>query len=434
MKRGIFILGIIFLSLLVTFVSAEELTCVDFDGDEDNYFLSGNVTVGNATTGTLTVSDYCLYKLLDLANEHEFYQNMINMMIDKRVFESSQLDDNKLLIESYCPLGVLSNLSNPFVFQHSYSCQYGCVEGACIEEPTVETCEDNDPNQDLNILGICNGIEGEYQDYCIPYSGDQDKVVQYFCNGENKCVSVDSVECALGFMCEEGACVEEPDYKSICNDSDDGKDYYVKGSVNWNGTLYEDECSRYGTNYLKEYVCMFNTKKEFMAMYFGYFCPDGCENGVCIIGGNISKGTKNLVGKHSFVVNDDWKKIFALTSVAINSEIDETTNFPLVILDGGVLNPASEKFLVEYDGEIHRYDSSSIDDRFSYWSFSPTAIVVEEDYQLAMKSSSIASYMNWPLLYPDEINQLSNINGLKEVLIGMELFMKMNVADMEQII
>ena len=64
-----------------------------------------------------------------------------------------------------------------------------------------------------------------------------------------------------------------------CSETDDGKDYYKRGLLNYNGSSVEDYCteqSSLGPN-LMEYYCENEVKKS-----FPYSCPNGCQDGACI--------------------------------------------------------------------------------------------------------------------------------------------------------
>jgi len=78
----------------------------------------------------------------------------------------------------------------------------------------------------------------------------------------------------------------------VCTDSDGGKNYYIKGTVSYNGQIYTDECGMCTgacpsvgscppvNCRLKEYYCDNNQVKNIW-----YTCPGGfsCKNGRCSI-------------------------------------------------------------------------------------------------------------------------------------------------------
>lgn len=69
---------------------------------------------------------------------------------------------------------------------------------------------------------------------------------------------------------------------TTCYDSDNGKNYYVKGTISLANESFNssktDFCRNYNSSVLVEYYCyMFNsTSSE------NYNCPYGCRNGACI--------------------------------------------------------------------------------------------------------------------------------------------------------
>ncbi|MFW5704298.1 MAG: hypothetical protein ACOCXG_00515, partial [Nanoarchaeota archaeon] len=65
-----------------------------------------------------------------------------------------------------------------------------------------------------------------------------------------------------------------------CIDSDDGKQFYKKGSVMWNGETLEDHCGEMQmANKVYEYYC----EDDFLKIE-AFECPNGCEDGSCLHG------------------------------------------------------------------------------------------------------------------------------------------------------
>lgn len=66
-----------------------------------------------------------------------------------------------------------------------------------------------------------------------------------------------------------------------CYDSDGGKNYYLRGTVEYsNGKVEEsltDYCRAYNSSTLVEFYCLNNTRAS-----IDYVCPYGCINGACI--------------------------------------------------------------------------------------------------------------------------------------------------------
>jgi hypothetical protein len=70
-----------------------------------------------------------------------------------------------------------------------------------------------------------------------------------------------------------------------CMDSDGGKDYFTKGTTSGLDVFgideisYSDECSVYPEHQLEELYC----DNEGKVLIEEYLCPEGCENGACIV-------------------------------------------------------------------------------------------------------------------------------------------------------
>jgi len=265
MKHGLVLIGFLFLLVGLSIFVYADTSCTDSDGKVDDYLTKGSVVVEEEGIGSLTVEDYCLSDLLVLANEYEFYQNMVDAMILEGVFGPGQLNDENILIEAYCPTGIENNISEWFMYYHTYSCPNGCEEGACISE---DSCIETDHGFSLYTKGtieIIQSLEGggtgtiTGTDYCFDASFDvpdgttnlglfkmvinEGVTIEEKSSGEylmeTTCASstlegiktyfvAQSYKCPCG--CEDGACVEEE--KITCTDSDgDTGDYFTKGQV-----------------------------------------------------------------------------------------------------------------------------------------------------------------------------------------------------------
>ncbi|MFH0936280.1 MAG: hypothetical protein V1815_01215 [Candidatus Woesearchaeota archaeon] len=81
--------------------------------------------------------------------------------------------------------------------------------------------------------------------------------------------------CPSGFICYAGRCTD----LSICDDSDGGQNYYVKGTINYNyGASFSTDFCLDGTT-LHEWWCVDITIHQ-----INYICPNGCSNGQCVVG------------------------------------------------------------------------------------------------------------------------------------------------------
>jgi len=148
---------------------------------------------------------------------------------------------DRALREYYCT-GTASNYAQ-------YLCPDDCKNGACVE---ADTCSNQvlDPGEtDIDCGGNCppcSGMECQTNSDCVPPS-----------------------------ICKDGEC-EETQENVVCTDTDNGKNYYEKGTVKsediGSGTDY---CS--SNNVLMEFYCAGTSSSNTEA----YTCPYGCENGVC---------------------------------------------------------------------------------------------------------------------------------------------------------
>ncbi len=127
-------------------------------------------------------------------------------------------------------------------------------------------CEDSDGGKDLFNQGTASARGGSVQDKCK----DALTVTEAYCSA-SAAVSED-FPCPGGYACMAGACVKTP-----CQDTDNGKDANVRGTVTSPGTSASDECT--GSYSVKEYYCSGDAaKSEDIA------CGDGmqCVSGACI--------------------------------------------------------------------------------------------------------------------------------------------------------
>lgn len=192
------------------------VTCTDSDGATDDYYTSGTVTVTSSSGGTLTVSETCLAEFVELAIDYEVYEILLNNMISAGVITTEQLSDGNIVLESYCPTGITYEIGNPLMFQHAYSCPYGCSDGACLSEPEPNaTCTDSDGGKDYYVKGIVTGINiygqpMELEDQC---ENENSEVHEYYCQQPDPSGNVTernnrgwiNYPCPNG--CSDGACL-----------------------------------------------------------------------------------------------------------------------------------------------------------------------------------------------------------------------------------
>jgi len=178
--------------------------------------------------------------------------------------------DGKKVIEYYC--------SGNALIGKMYTCPNGCKDGACISIATIavqtnqtnQTCEDSDGGKNYYVKGNASGSNGIFTDYCIM----NDTLVEYYCSGD-----LVLPEYHMCDRCLNGACIIP---NQTCEDSDNGKNYYVKGITQGVNGNFSDFC--YSNKTLIEYYCSGSS-----VLYTRYRC--NCSNGVCI------NQTQNLTHK-----------------------------------------------------------------------------------------------------------------------------------------
>ena len=116
--------------------SEEEITCTDNDSLD---YSTKSETIVQKGNSKLTVTDQCLKDLKSLADQYPTYQNILNNMISEGVLSSSDVKNENILIEAYCPSNIDLSFNAP-LYQKSYICANGCNDGACLEEAQNE-CE-----------------------------------------------------------------------------------------------------------------------------------------------------------------------------------------------------------------------------------------------------------------------------------------------------
>jgi len=154
---------------------------------------------------------------------------------------------------------------------------------------SAEDCTDSDDGRNFYVKGTFSGIWGDEfitkPDYCVDSLNSHDEVYSsnmYLREGycENGELRIYLHNCPNG--CKDGACLP-------CTDSDNGKNFYVKGefSGRWDNEFItkSDYCidSLNGNEvsssdlYLKEGFC----ENENLRIYT-HNCPYGCNNGKCL--------------------------------------------------------------------------------------------------------------------------------------------------------
>lgn len=136
-------------------------------------------------------------------------------------------------------------------------------------------CSDTDSGKDYSIKGAVTYAGRNYADYC--YTPNPMWLGEYYCDGSMK---FEWKYCANG--CQDGICktaISQPQANSgtTCVDSDNGKNYDVKGSLNYAGSTFLDFCVT--SNSLYEYFCTTSATGGYNSEV--KTCANGCQDGAC---------------------------------------------------------------------------------------------------------------------------------------------------------
>ena len=143
--------------------------------------------------------------------------------------------------------------------------------------------------------------------------------------------------------------------KPTCKDSDDGKDYYVQGSVtevtkytNWRPNTVYDSCNSDDPQRrsLAEAYCqdLDETYSESPVVYAWYDCPNGCSNGACL------REIQQPMGKPDFEV----------TSISVSNEnpkINEVVKVKFTVRNNGADFSGATTQYGGFDYVLNRTDS-----------------------------------------------------------------------------
>lgn len=247
------------------------------------------VIIGLAIAGALTYSNNC-------------YDNGLGETCQKRVYgiivsEQVNIGDNNQLIggcagvsseyqgeccENWAEENEIAHSSCSGRWEFDYDenfCVWGCDVAEDEENNGEGDClRDSDSGTDYYTRGQvymnCDCPPGE--DCACPalldYCKDENILIEYSCN-ENA-ASIEH-ECENG--CNDGACKIEV---GKCEDSDSGKNYFKKGSLNYYDSaptgVWIDSCQDNKT--LVEWFCDGENRNDNFVLYN---CTSSCENGKC---------------------------------------------------------------------------------------------------------------------------------------------------------
>jgi hypothetical protein len=255
-------------------------TCTDTDGGI-NYYLLGAANINGqnwtdycSNSSSLT-EFYCI-------NNSLLFSSPYNCPANSSCFNGACLNTTCLdgTLNSSCSFTKPKYCSNGILIDKCLSC--GCTnDKSCNFNQTcsLNQCSDSDGGLDYYTKGTITLNNGTINDTCTNVRG----LKEWQCLS-NKPIPVDYT-CPNG--CFNGACLNS----MICNDSDGGLDYYVRGTVTLsNGTIVNDVC--YNTNTLGEFQC--TSDNSFFQS--SYNCPNGCFNGACLNVTVVQNQTCNING------------------------------------------------------------------------------------------------------------------------------------------
>lgn len=143
-----------------------------------------------------------------------------------------------------------------------------CENNACIQFETRDTgCKESDNYVDYYKKGyVIDKRNRIYVDTC-----SRNSLTEYYCDN----YGFAGTSYKLCNICQDGACIDAQEAKRECIDTDNGVDYYLKGTVtDANGRTATDNCQ--GRN-LEEYYC-----DPFGYISKTYKLCKQCVEGACI--------------------------------------------------------------------------------------------------------------------------------------------------------
>lgn len=267
------IISIILILVIASVLGLVNAECNDSDGS--NYYLKGKII---NTLNNENYNDACVSKI-DSGNV-QYYAKIGDVLYKNLV---ACYGENCYVAEAVC-----SGEEPIWNNWEAFKCENGCKDGACLNETIVTPepfCSDSDG---LNYFskGSVKDNTGERFDYCK--KGDEgDYVAEYFCDGN--IVNNKPYLCANG--CNDGAC--NPETINKCTDSDNGLNYYEKGTTKWSvfdGSINSQDDYCLDDKQLSEGYCLDNPDENGKSYKRDTFeCPNGCKDGVCIKGELISE-------------------------------------------------------------------------------------------------------------------------------------------------
>ena len=218
--------------------------------------------------------------------------------------------------QNYCTDEVsFTQGDQPTIYMDSYgrTHQFGWDELSLeLLVPTPTSCTDSDGGFDIFVRGTCtDSFGGNMADGIIISDGDNNgwlREVSCVDRGNGLRCQMDDYQCPNGYSVVDGACMVSP---TTCTDSDGGLDYYIQGTTTDSSTSKTDNCFNDGTNRLAEYYCT----ETNIAEQINYICPNGCQDGACVVETPISYVIEQDIGNFKYMqtfTDDDCGLIYDL--------------------------------------------------------------------------------------------------------------------------
>ena len=275
------------------------------------YTIIGDMPCYVNQTSTCTDSDGLDYYKKGISYDNNLYKDG---GMDSCYINSNY--DHLVLNEYYC--------TNGRVEGKTYDCPNGCSDGACINAiiqnnscisncngkqcgtdgcggtcGTCEgisthcdsknqcvqnvrqstTCTDNNKNYYQKGTASVITIEDGNISFVVAWKNETDycsgsELVKYFCNGQRNNINYTFYTCPNG--CSDGACIQFNQTTTTCTDSDNGLNYYIKGTSSKGQEQLTDFCVN--SIKLSEAICNVDNNPANAQ----YDCPNGCSDGACI--------------------------------------------------------------------------------------------------------------------------------------------------------
>lgn len=190
------------------------------------------------------------------------------------------------------------------------SCPFGCLDGVCFDltpNPIIkdfitimagacgDTCNESDGGENYYKYGTVKTFSDYYDGWCLfgyDVCLDEYTLAEVVCgpSPENR-LGYNTIHYNCQYGCLQGKCSQRGSSpNNQCLETDYGEEYYIKGNLEKDGVIEEDDC-RF-ENRLIEYSCELDESRldpniiDYSVLDSGYYrieydCPLSCEDGAC---------------------------------------------------------------------------------------------------------------------------------------------------------